>query len=251
MCLNISGTTGDGNCLYNACSIALCGTEDLAAYLRCLTSIELYVNALFYASHPIFEQQHSKGAFSCIANAFSMCLSDIALASFEKDDLSKSVMAEAYNNSVNHQWSSFLCLLGLSSVLELPIESYFPIPVNQSDSQEEMDSLSIMFNCTISPREPSSTPSDEKIHLFRCVLMPVGYLESMKISQRKNYYVALCESKDASLEMLDIQSFVSKPIFSSTPLSSTKLKTSTSSATSSLLSTSSTIPKRKLASTSS
>ena len=43
--LNISRTTADGNCLFNACSIALCGTEDLAVYLRCLTSIELYLNA--------------------------------------------------------------------------------------------------------------------------------------------------------------------------------------------------------------
>jgi hypothetical protein len=172
--LNISRTTADGNCLFNACSIALCGTEDLAVYLRCLTSIELYLNALFYGSHPIFEQQHNKGAFTCIANAFSMCLSDIALACYTKDDPSESVRTEAYNTSINHQWSPFLCVLGLSSVLRLPIESYFPIPVNQSDVQEEMDSLSTMFNCTIFPRVSSSTP-DKKIHLFRCALMPAGY----------------------------------------------------------------------------
>ena len=30
-------TTGDGNCLYNACSIASCGTENLAPYLHALS----------------------------------------------------------------------------------------------------------------------------------------------------------------------------------------------------------------------
>ena len=29
-------TKGDGNCLYNACSVALCGTENLAPYSTCV-----------------------------------------------------------------------------------------------------------------------------------------------------------------------------------------------------------------------
>ena len=90
---------------YNACSIALCGTENLAPYLRCLTSIELFVNCLFYVKHPILEQQHNKGEFSSIGNAFAMCLSDIALNSLAKEDLSKSVIAEAYSNALNRQGS--------------------------------------------------------------------------------------------------------------------------------------------------
>ena len=78
-------TTRDGNCLYNACSIALGGTEILAPYLRCLTSIKLFVNSVFYVKRPILEQQHNKGAFSCTANAFAMCFSNIALHSFAKE----------------------------------------------------------------------------------------------------------------------------------------------------------------------
>ena len=34
-------TSANGNCLFNACSIALTGNESLSSYLRCLTSIEL------------------------------------------------------------------------------------------------------------------------------------------------------------------------------------------------------------------
>ena len=63
----------------------------------------------------------------------------LILTCYTKDDPSESARIEAYNTSVNRQWSSLLCVLGLSSVLRLPIESYFPIPANDSG---EMDSLS-------------------------------------------------------------------------------------------------------------
>ena len=58
-----------------------------------------------------------------------MCLSDIALNSLAKEGLSKSVIAEAYsNNALNRQWSSFLCLLALSSAVKLLVEAYFQHP---------------------------------------------------------------------------------------------------------------------------
>ena len=88
----------------------------------------LIVNCLCYVKHPILEQQHNKGAFSSIGNAFAMCLSDIALNLLAKEDLSKSVIAEAYSNALNRQWSSFLCLLALSSAVKLPVEAYFQYP---------------------------------------------------------------------------------------------------------------------------
>ena len=69
---NYSRTPGDGNCLYNGCSIALCGNETLASHLRCLTSIEMYLNAKYYVSHPLIKQLHNKGAFVSLDNAFAM-----------------------------------------------------------------------------------------------------------------------------------------------------------------------------------
>ena len=184
-----SRTTGDGNCLYNACSIALCGGETMAINLRCLTSIELYRNAQYYSCHPLVAQQHNKGAFNSRGNAFAMCLSDFALNSLTKDDPSKAVLAEAYNNAHNHQYSSFLCMLSLSSVLQLPIESYHPIPTTEVDTQEEssdadiveeVDSLALFFNCTIFPREAAGNIG-LRIHLFRCAVMPIGYLKTTAI----------------------------------------------------------------------
>ena len=43
-----SMTTGDGNCLFNAVSIALTGNEDCAAELRLRTSVEMALNADTY-----------------------------------------------------------------------------------------------------------------------------------------------------------------------------------------------------------
>ena len=202
-------TTGDGNCLYNACSIALCGTEILAPHLCCLTSIELFVNSVFYVKHPILEQQHNKGAFSCIANAFAMCLSDIALDSFAKEDPSKSVVAEAYNNALNRQWSSFLCILALSSAVKRPVEAYYPV----SADEEKKDSLSTMFNCTIYPRVTAGLkPSDERIHLFRCALMPIDYSVVNKVPENRNHYVALCKPKDNTNDPKSIRHFFVMPV---------------------------------------
>ena len=46
--------SGDGNCLYNAVSVAISGKQKLCHTSRALTSAELFLNATFYASHPHF-----------------------------------------------------------------------------------------------------------------------------------------------------------------------------------------------------
>lgn len=167
----------------------------MAIYLRCLTSIELYMYAPYYTSHPLVEQQHqhSNGPFNSKANAFAMCISDAALDSFNKEDLTSSILAEAVNNAQNHQFSSFICMLALSSVMKLPIESYYPIG-------KSMDSLSRMFNCTIYPREWSTTPDlqTDRLHIFRCAVLLIDYVKTREIPRVKNHYVALCNVKPSS-----------------------------------------------------
>lgn len=46
-------STGDGNCLFNSASIALCRDERLAVELRLRTSIELAVHRDFYRNYPV------------------------------------------------------------------------------------------------------------------------------------------------------------------------------------------------------
>ena len=46
-------TKGDGNCLFNAASIAICQNEMLADQLRLRTALELLLNPDFCSSHPV------------------------------------------------------------------------------------------------------------------------------------------------------------------------------------------------------
>ena len=47
-------TNADGDCLYNAVSLAPRGNEQLSHLLRALTSAELYLHSDFYSPHPRF-----------------------------------------------------------------------------------------------------------------------------------------------------------------------------------------------------
>ena len=53
-------TKADGNCLFNAASIAICQTEILADQLRLQTALELLLNPDFYGSHPVIHNGNSR-----------------------------------------------------------------------------------------------------------------------------------------------------------------------------------------------
>ena len=108
-------------------------------------------------------------------------MSDTSLTAFEKDGHYAAVIAEANANAQNHAFSSFVCVLALSSVIGCPIEFYFPISDDHVSQQEwdslqqEWDSLQKMFNCCIDPRQICNMES-EKSNIFRCAAMPLNYL---------------------------------------------------------------------------
>jgi hypothetical protein len=85
-------------------------------------------------------------------------------------------------------------VLALSNVLKLPIESYYPIPLCSDGTNEVIDNHGIMFNSTVFPRDAEQDMS-ERVHIFRCAMMPISYLESTKIPEKKDHYVALCRPK--------------------------------------------------------
>ena len=84
--------------------------------LRTLGSIELYLNSDFYAKHPSFVKvmnSHS-GAFNNIDTLLALSVSHGALDSGKtKMEL---VKEETLNICSLFKWSSFLCVLALSSV---------------------------------------------------------------------------------------------------------------------------------------
>lgn len=97
-----SVTTGDGNCLFNAVSIALSGNEHRAAELRLRTSVEMALNSDNYTSRDDYEQlmENSPSFHASLKD----CCSEGA-------------------------YSSIWTIMALSSVVGLPINSVYP-PMN-------------------------------------------------------------------------------------------------------------------------
>ena len=54
----------NGNCLFSAFSIPMCGDNRYVNQLRILTVIELYVNPWFYSQHPTFTLLLNNNQFS-------------------------------------------------------------------------------------------------------------------------------------------------------------------------------------------
>ena len=155
-------TTGDGNCLYRACSRLLCGKEDLWQFLRALTSIELYLQKKYYAEHPYID--YKKCFFSTVNTAFSSSVSDKGLGCGYSRDVDIIVSAEgaviereAVKNSIPGIFSSLMCLFGLSSVIGMDIVTIYPEEVGRANKYSNMN------NGVIKPRV-----SHSKLHTDFC-----------------------------------------------------------------------------------
>lgn len=64
--------TGDGNCLFNSASIAICGDQRLAVELRLRTSIELAIHCDYYRNHPVLRGAKTNLILKKVASAFSL-----------------------------------------------------------------------------------------------------------------------------------------------------------------------------------
>ena len=98
----------DGNCLYNAWSMAFTEIHvcrlfyDTYQVLSCMKILNTMV------SHPTIKLMHEKGAFTSIKNAFAICLSDFALSIFESQGLVAAVIEEAQLNAQNFTFSCMI-----------------------------------------------------------------------------------------------------------------------------------------------
>ncbi|XP_046842785.1 uncharacterized protein LOC124447678 isoform X1 [Xenia sp. Carnegie-2017] len=134
-----------GNCLYSSASLVLVGNNALVPTLRILTSLELFIHAAFYAQHPCFLSvisEHSDYFAQSLNNLLPLSVSKECLdTGYTTDEL---VKQEAILNCNDQKWSSFLCILGLSSVLGRKIHTFYP------DSGESRYKL--LFNRIVQPR---------------------------------------------------------------------------------------------------
>ena len=181
--------TGNGNCLFNACSIVLIGDESLSVYLRCLTTIEMFKHASYYANHPIIYGHclHDKRLDE--NSIFSIFISQIAYQSFQKNDRIPAVLAEAVNVANNFTYSSFLSLLALSSVIGRPIESYYP-----TENDAPANVYELLFNSTVSPRAGDLPKHcSVNMHIFRCSSAPLDYVSTSNLLPKKITLFLLCQ----------------------------------------------------------
>ena len=157
----------------------------MSCCLRCLTCIELYLHAGYYAVHPVIKECHKKGAFLNESTALFASLSFFAADSCSEGNTISAIELEATETAKNYKYSSFACILALSSVIQQQIESYFPVK-----NPNSLDSYERLFNCSIVPRE-NNLPSINRVHIFHAAAAPVGFLFSGKIPEEKNNYVPL------------------------------------------------------------
>ena len=130
-------TTGDGNCLFNAASIALTGNESLSKEIRLRTALEMIINQHTYLQHPLF-------------NA-------LLVHSPEFED----AMLECCRDGA---YSSIFTMMALSNVIGKPIRSIFPdvngppdptaatmTKVFTNETIAENDTLTILW-CRMGPK---------------------------------------------------------------------------------------------------
>ena len=119
--------TANGNCLYNAVSIMLCGSEILSKVLRLLVAGELFLNATYYADHPLFHETLGTNASLPFDTLFAISLTEAGDKKLsETCSKTEAVKAEALAALTNGNWSSLIHLMGLPSVISRPVNSVYP-----------------------------------------------------------------------------------------------------------------------------
>jgi len=104
----------NGDCLYNATSIALCGDESLALLLRLLVAGESFFSSKYYPEHPVFCETSGDTDIS-VETLFSIALKCQAEKKFsETQDKCEAVKVQALSTCTVGEWLSFLNLLALS-----------------------------------------------------------------------------------------------------------------------------------------
>jgi hypothetical protein len=170
-----------------ACSIALIGNESLSAHLRCLTSIQLFENAKYYANHPLIESQHKNVAFTSLKSAFAMCVSDAALTFFENSNEIAAVLEEAKETAKNYTFSFMVCMFALSTVIQCAIQSYYPF-TNDTVAKENWDSLDSIVQYI-----HGIILMAVQLNMSISFVVPPSYLVDRRIPSTKNHFVTFCK----------------------------------------------------------
>ena len=130
-------STGDGNCLFNSASIAICQDETLTHELRLRASIELAIHCDFYSFNCFFtvlQFNSSKNGvgFLPMESLFDLtCFNLESETVFAKEGFKAAFLNEVMVSSVNFTYSGTLQIMGLASVVGVSIETLYPEQTNK------------------------------------------------------------------------------------------------------------------------
>lgn len=119
--------TPNGDCLFNASSILVRGNESAAMFIRLLVAGELFFNASFYADHHVFVDTIRSNTDLSLDTLFTVALSEAGADKYsETGSKTDAVKSEALVACTRGEWSSFMVILGLASVLSKQVYSIYP-----------------------------------------------------------------------------------------------------------------------------
>jgi hypothetical protein len=127
-------TTGDGNCLFNSASLLIYQNESLASELRLRTCLELALNREFYKQHLAITDAkipyHSKDDGLCtmsVPTVFDIaCFEADSSKVCENQGFEAALNHEIMRTSIDYSYSRTLQIMGLASVLGVPLETVYP-----------------------------------------------------------------------------------------------------------------------------
>ena len=162
----------------------------------------MHLHATYYAKHPLLVG--SQGELTDEDTIFAVAFSSLDYAPSVKDNgRIQAVAAEALRIADNFTHASFFCILALSSVLGMQLESYFP----SEDDLEDVPSKyrEMLFNGTVSPR---TIPfQKKKVHLFHCSATPLDFVSTSSVNARKDHFVPLMSGRLPDAEVIIPPSF--------------------------------------------
>ena len=130
-------STGDGNCLFNSASLAICKNESRAVELRVRTCLELARNSDFYLTHPVLVnakvpyhagRQAGQGpGIMSVETLFDLtCFDESSSSIFGKKSFDAAFQNEIMRTSINYSYSGTMQIMALASVLGVPIQTVYP-----------------------------------------------------------------------------------------------------------------------------
>jgi hypothetical protein len=161
-------TRGDGNCLFNSMSLALCGKDYMANELRLRTALELALNSEYYAAHPIFKESKIKtasgkewpmtGLYDAVVFSNNNPRIQHTRGLETKENFQEAVEKEICGTFSNYAWSGIMQIMGLASAVGCNIQLLYPdkrhllirllnatYRARTSDSSEKLPTVTIMW----------------------------------------------------------------------------------------------------------